>query len=374
MKKILVLLTLALSHQLMANMAEPIFRGSQTSSPFTTHYVDIVQEELNIHILKNYSGAEFNIVYHLESHQSRRKIPMLFYGFEMEDDVEIYLNGQPVSEQRFIDNSEFSNDPDFSDFRHYFDHDHEDINTTNTKIYNGYRGGEWIHLYDLVYFEFDLNSGAHTIQVKYTATPWKEKEGWVDKTAFYYSLDPASQWKSFQSLDIQLTHEVGADPLFISLDSTTIQRNSPQTWHFEQLPGPILEISHTPEISSSANFFIGIGDFNLGIILFVLYGIIFMIWIYSHRKRKGTKPAFSWIALIGTLISPFAFTLAMYLAQLIIEWSIGEHLSQFTYHGGYIFFAFIFSLPWMIGAGVVLFITDAICRNRFGHSSRGRKS
>ena len=373
MKSWLLLLLLTFQTGLFANMAEPIKRGSQTSSPFTTHAVDIIHEQLNIHILQNLSAAEFDITYQLQSLQSRRNIPMLFYGFEMEEDLEIYLDDQLITNRRFIDHNQAATDPLFQDFSHYFQGNAGNENITNAKIYNGYKGGEWAHLYDLVFFEFDLDSGAHTIRVKYTATPWKEKEGWVDKTGFYYSLDPARQWKSFQSLDVQLTHEAVETPLFTSLDSTEIIRNSPQKWHFDSLPVAILEISHTPQLSKTAQVFTGIGSFRMGILLFVLCGLVIMFWIYRRRKRKGNSPPFSWIAMVSTLLSPIIFTASQYLSGLIVAWSVGKYVTEFTYHG-YAIFALFISVPWALGFGFVLFLWDWICRKKWGASSRGVKS
>lgn len=366
MKNGLFLLLLTFQTGLFANMAEPIKRGTQTSSPFTTHAVDIIHEQLNIHILQNLSAAKFDITYQVQSHESQRKIPMLFYGFEMEEDIEIYVDHQLITDRRFIDQHQAATDSLIQDFSHYFQGDADHENTTNTKVYNGYKGGELAHLYDLVFFEFDLDSGAHTIRVKYTATPWKEKEGWVDKTGFYYSLDPASQWKSFQSLDIQLTHETVETPFFTSLDSTQVIRNSPQKWHFDSLPVPILEISQTPQLSNFAQFITGIGSFRIGVSLFILYGLLIMRWIYHRRKRKGNSPIFSWIALVSTLLAPIFFTLAQYFSSFIVEWSVGEHVTEFTYHG-YAIFALFISMPWALGFGVVLFFWDWICRKKWGY-------
>lgn len=344
-------------------MAEPVRRGSQGASFFTPKYVDILHEHIQVHINSGFTEAQFDITYTIKTDRTGQSIPMMFYGYGMEDDFEIILNGQKIDQYRFIEHDKVASDTLFIDFKHYFEYDFYDENSTNVKIYDTYDGVH-AHLYDLMYFEFGLDSGEHVMEVHYNTKPWREQINWVDKTGFYYSLDPAKNWRSFGELDIELFFEDGVTPIYTSIDSVQKIRTYPVKWHFDKIPTPYFEVSHTPQLDGLGKMLVRIGNYNIGIGIFILYILLLMYFIYRHRKRKGTERKFSFIALLGTVISPVAFLMAHYISFVLIEWSIGEDLTDFNTGKSYVLFALFVSFPWLVSCGIVSFLWDCYIRKK----------
>ncbi|MFT5819383.1 MAG: hypothetical protein ACI8ZM_000606 [Crocinitomix sp.] len=61
-KRFFLVLLLALQSSLFANIAESVIHGTVVSSPFTSEYVDILHEELNIIIDSNFKTASFEVI------------------------------------------------------------------------------------------------------------------------------------------------------------------------------------------------------------------------------------------------------------------------------------------------------------------------
>jgi len=77
-RTLLLILLLAVSHPIRANMAEPLTYGTQSALPFISHHVDIISEKLLIRPHSGFSLADIEAEYTISSDSSRQQVPMLF--------------------------------------------------------------------------------------------------------------------------------------------------------------------------------------------------------------------------------------------------------------------------------------------------------
>ncbi len=342
-------------------MAEPVIHGSIGSSPFTSQYVDVTEENLSIKIDEKFRFAQFHIEYHIQSDIDGNQIPLLFYASDIYDSTfQVSIDGVPIVLKEIPYGEKL--DGKFSDFTYFFEQQgksdyyyvmiDEDENT-----------GFSITLDDMRYFETNISKGEHIITVNYTASCWVDQWELINKYSFRYALSPAKYWRSFGKLNISLDLSSCSYTVFTNLP-TTDSSSSIMKWEFDELPVDLLMINFHPEINEKAFFYIGIGPMNLALFLGVFLVLAHLFWVKIHRKRNFNK-RFSTAVIIGSIVVPFIYFITWFRMYDFIDWMIGEHASG---KHGYYFLLFIF-LPFVLPVyWVVIWLYDRYLRQKLDNT------
>jgi len=322
MKKLLSLLFLFSSILANANMAEPIDRrGSSVATPYISQYVDVKHEKINIKIDKDFNTADFYIQYNIEVYKDGSQIPLLFYAKNLTNNFRVFLDGQEIPTQKSP--QRYGIDTTFTDFHYLFgplrktDSGGVEVSEMNNK---------GVMLKDLIYFEANLKTGQHRVEVYYTAKRWRCSVDGVNEYSFQYSLSPASYWLSFGDLDVNIDLSEFKYPITTNLPPLPIENNQMQ-WYFNRLPNQDIVIYYNPDLGFLAGFFawIGAGGFAMfmGIVLFFLYTIV----IKAYRQKYPQK-RFSWAVILGSLLIPLLFMLSWFYGYDLVDYMIGPHASR----------------------------------------------
>jgi hypothetical protein len=220
----------------------------------------------------------------------------------------------------------------------------------------GRNGREIIPLEALRYFEVNLDPGSHHIHVEYTSSVWEDRSDWVKRYNFFYSLEPARYWKSFGSLEVEVSQTGAPLPLHYSLGPPHRQPAPVVAqWSFTQLPADVLEISYHPPLPRLAGWLIKLSPSGLALGMFVLLAIGHGTAII-HRRRRSVQEKISGVALMGSFVVPL-FGLVMYVASFyLIDFLIGPHAS--ARHQGYPFLGLLLYPIIMPAYGGVMLILD----------------
>ncbi len=344
---------------LYANMAEPVNRGSVWSRPFTHEYVDITHEEILVTIDSIFKHAKFDIKYHLKAQKKGIRIPLIFYAARLNDTpIEIKVDGELVSVKDL---------PEYylsdSLILHGFDHIMDTLGQRKMiHLAKSPSSGIYVRTNECKYFETDIDKGEHLIEISYTADQWIDFTDWVTLYQFQYMLSPAQYWRSFGTLDITLDASKTNLPVNTNLgtphegDLKNIAR-----WHFNKLPVETLEINHSPEVSRSARFLINIGPFGIGLIIALLFSILHVFMLRSHRQ-KSPDARFSATLIFGSLVVVAVFFYVWINAHLWIDNVIGEHASS---HHGYVFLVVIFFPIVYLFYLFVMMVFDGFFKSHF---------
>lgn len=346
----------------LANMASPTIPGTLASSPFNSQHIDILHEKILIIPDENFSTASFHIEYHIESNKAGQQIPLLFYAAEYREEFEVSIDGQAIELLSIPEKYRLLEGTPFSDFDLFFaeeDWQHVPISSIHETESSSFH----VYLNDLKYFELDLDTGKHVIQVQYTADRWISRNQWMNRYDFRYALSPAKYWKSFGGLEVTLdasrcTYGIHSNlglPVSGDLSCTA-------TWRFDHLPVDILRISFEPEMPRTARILTDISLDNLGIILGMLFMLFHLMGMYSYRKANPHN-RFSWVMIVGSLLIPFLALCAYVFSFEFVRMLIGEHASNyhFSYVGMY-FVMYPFIMPVYF---LLMWAGDMIFARRF---------
>lgn len=337
MKTILAVFTLFTAQFCMANMASPIVRGTSAADVFSSRNIDITSEHISILINNDRSAARFIIEYHIKADAAGIQIPLLFVAEGYTDSFRVWLDGKSISVAPLPGTYTGSAPSPLDAFKGITGKDNY------VTIYWREQEGYGYRLQNLLYFETDIQPGDHTIRVEYTARPWKDRSGWVNKTSFRYSLTPAKYWRSFGMLDVTVRQE--GEPveyqnnLGAALPGSTAAVSK---WHFTKLPGEYIELEFGPGIKQSARLMILLAPYMpyiAGAILFLLH-LLLMRWYRKTHIRVKYSP----VMILGSILVPI-LALNSYISAINrADNLIGAEASR--YHG-YTFLVFIF-LPLVL--------------------------
>ena len=328
-----------------ANMASPIWKGTSSSSVFSSKDIDILSEKIFIEIDNDFQTAKFIVEYNIRSESSGIQIPLLFLAENFKDSFYIWLDDKKVNVQD-IENKYFDNSS-FLGFSNSLDKE--------TVIYWEEHSGSYYRINDLKYFEADIEKGIHKIRVEYIAYVWINNLDWVREYSFRYSLIPAKYWKSFGNLEIIVEQEGQVRQIVTNLGLPKEKEiKSINTWIFNELPNEYFEISFKPTLNYFAKILISISPLGLWVIATILLVLIHLVFSFFYR-RKNIAKKFSIVVITGSIIIPFLSLRSYVYSYDLIDIVIGEHASQ---RHGYIFLVFFLYPIFVLFYWLTLWIVD----------------
>ncbi len=341
-KSALLIFTLLWAQVTRANMSSPIWRGTVTSTAFSSKDIDILSESIHIKIDEEYQTARYIIEYTLHSDVAGRQIPLLFYAQDYKDSFLVWVDDQSVAIQNIPEQYTTFVHSSLSRFSNV-------INITDPEV--GSVLIQWdknssypYYIKDLKYFETDLKKGIHKVRVTYTANAWTDVSDWIKIYSFHYSLTPAKFWKSFGKLKVTVEQAGIVRPISTNIgapiEQTILAKN---TWMFTRLPGEYLEFTYTPTTGKLAQVLIAIKPFGLSIITAVLLFVLHLWLVIRYRKRQLHKK-YSYVVIIGSWLIPFLILLSYIYSFMLIDYLIGEDAGG---RHGYVFLVVIF-YPFLV--------------------------
>jgi len=326
MKTKLIALFFLLNHLVFANMASPYIDGSKNMCAFSSKDVDILGENIVIHINRYFGTAKFTIEYIIQSEVMGGQIPLLFYAKDYREGFQVWLDGKPIQVLNVpLDYYKTENTP-FVDFSNTFNVVVDEF--AYIPVHWKEDAVEKCHLNELKYFETDLPKGTHSIKVEYTADAWIYEGEWVNDYTYYYSLAPAKYWKSFGTLRMSIYQDGNSNYLNTNLGNPKEgQIGKVSTWEFNQLPVDLIEISYHPEINPLAENLITIEPFGLmclvGVFLLIIHLVILLTSIRKNPLKRHT-----WLIVLGSIIATVLMIYSFFVSYDIIDFLIGEHASK----------------------------------------------
>jgi hypothetical protein len=298
-------------------MASPWKEGTWNGSPFINQYVDILNEKIAVEINEKFDEALFKIEYSIETSKDGIKIPLLFIAMDFKKDFKIWVDGVPKTLEVFAHEYDSKLDSNRTKDFNYFLDENGDVtiwwNKSNGTVQN---------LNALKYFEVDLPKGKHLIQIEYVATPWILSEGWVKEYHFRYSLSPAKYWKSFNKLEVELNNKSTKQITTRLAGQPQIQKEAVLKWEFDSLPTETFEIIYIPPVNNKAAILISIGPYRLSLIVLFLCVLVHFFLAKWYRKKSSKK--YSWVIILGSILSPFIMYLSYVYSYVWIDSLIGE--------------------------------------------------
>ncbi len=321
-----------------ANMASPYIQKTVMSEAYSSRHMDILHEEIKITHLDIYQ-ARFSITYTIKSDSSAWHVPLIF----------------DTMTDRYSENGEFKvwvDDKEVSVYKIPSSYENkESLRWMDSLDYHfSYPQNDVPNLIGLKYFEVRLSAGIHTIKVEYTALAGLNLRSSVKQFFYRYNLKPASYWRSFGSLDIEIDKTVLDGEYRVDFTGTdSIPQGPVSHWHFNQLPQDEFLITFTPKISKLAQIFRVIGADGLTFIFSVLLIILHILLILKYRTAHPEKK-YSPVVIIGSIFLPVIFCFIFMLSFSLIEWVIGEFASQAHGYTFLIFFIYPVLMPiyWII--------------------------
>lgn len=324
MKNKLVLIFILFANICLANMASPLRRGTINANALMSKDVSILQEQIKVRVVKEFTAAEFDIVYSIKTDEEGGQIPLLFLAKDYKADFKVWVDDRQVEIQNIPSYINKIKDSKFAKFENSFEY--TETGYSFVKI-------DWIDyslykLEDFKYFETYLKKGEHKIRVSYTANVWIYNAKWLKEYSFRYALSPASYWKSFGKLSITIINESGIDSITTNL-GTPIEGKFGRisNWTFNHLPVDIFEINYHPVIGNLASILIAIDPFILMIICAVLF-LICHLWLIIRCRKKNVEKRVSWVVVLGSVIFSLLILLSYIASYLLIEKLLGKHVSS----------------------------------------------
>jgi hypothetical protein len=324
-------------------MDSPYWPGTAMSEAYSSRHMDILHEQIKMTHLDVYQ-AKFSITYTIKSDRSGWPVPLIF----------------DTMTDRYGENGEFKvwvDDKEVSVYRIPSSYEEEgSLRWMDSLDYNfSYSQDNVPNLIGLKYFEAQLPEGIHTIKVEYTALAGQDLRGSVKEFHYTYNLKPASYWRSFGFLDIEIDATVLDGEYQVNFTgSDSILPGSVSHWHFSQLPQDVLILTFTPRISKFAQIFNGIGPDILTLIFSVLLIILHVQLIFKYRVAHPDKK-YSPVVIIGSIFLPIVFCLIFMLSFSLVDLVIGEFASG---RHGYIFIIFFIYPVLMPVYWVVMWLID----------------
>lgn len=300
----------------LANMASPVRKGTVNGNALTSRNIQILSERIDITLSKNSAIASFDVVYNVRTTVAGRQVPLLFVADDYERDFEVWTDDKPVTVQQVTDS-----------FR------------TTLSAFDDFIAGH--PAAELQYFETGLDTGIHTIRVRYAARPATDHPTWINTCTLEYLLEPAKRWKSFGQLDIVL--HIAGFPYAITTDlPPPVRTDSTMTWHFNGIPQNSFSITYKATPRDVVAKLINIGPFPFAVVLSVLL-LLLNLWLMA-RYRRRSKKRFNPFVIAGSLLVPFLFCFSFVLFDGLINALLPPLLRS---PDGYVFLVFIIFYPFV---------------------------
>ncbi len=350
LKQALTIILFLIGELCCANMASPIKAGTYSSSAFSSRDIDIIKEEINLQIAKDFKTAAYVIEYFIKTDTAGKQIPLLFYALDYQGDFNVWVDNQEVTLLQIPSEYTTTSNTPFSKFSNSVDSSVRQGESETVAISWGKNSRLVYELRDLKYFELDLSKGEHTIRVEYTANVWTDISNWVKQFSFRYSLSPAKNWKSFGSLQILLNVSAYNSSVTTNLGSPNSGKlDSIAVWNFTKIPSEYFEIVSTPPISKFAKIMIAIGPTGITLIIALLFMSFHVIAIKEYRKREPIK-GYSWVVIVGSVTIPFLILISFMFSFTLIDSAIGEAAGK--YHGypflAVVLYPLVLPVYWLI--------------------------
>lgn len=246
MKFIVLFFVLSLTKITWANMACPFIWGTNSSTALTSKDIDIIRENLFIRIDRKFEEAKYRIQYFIETPKSGLQIPLLFFAKQYKGDFRVWVDNREIEIKKIDEYIKKVGGTKFREFDKYFNK--PTVNKDNPETISVFWSehlGDVIELSDLQYFEVNLSKGTHCIEVKYTSDSYTLID---EKDFFIYSLSPASFWKSFNKLHVEVDNTSFGREIKTNLGSPlTGKLDSVATWEFDKIPHKFLELTFVKE-------------------------------------------------------------------------------------------------------------------------------
>lgn len=328
MKQAFIVIFFLLQLPALANMAEPVQRGTFGSRPFTNEFVDVLHENLFIRLDEQFKFADFEIEYEIESSKNGIDIPLLFYASEYYDDFTVFMDGKKVEIKDIPFDLQTPDNTKFKDFSYFFEYNER--NSRKETVWIGYSANRAIgaKISNFLYFETDIPKGKHKIRVTYTATNWRDGWDWINEYSFRYALSPAKYWRSFGTLSLTIDATNFNHPINVNVGNPSHGNiDSVAVWTFENLPEEVLKVSYKPKVSAVAGALMFIGPGGLAGITGLVLVICHIAAVIVYRKRKP-EIRYSAVVIIGSILLPLIFVFSWMYFYSFIDDVIGENASR----------------------------------------------
>lgn len=305
-----------LSTQGYANMAEP----PRNVAPFTSKHTDILNERIVVTLDQYFNTADFDVTYHIETDSAGMQIPMVFLALgHFKQDFKVNVDDSALTTITGYDPLLFN----FKGFNKVITPERE------TEISIRWPKGETETCYpeELRYFKINLTKGKHTIRVTYQAFSWdRNYMGLIPERRFYYSLEPAKEWKSFGALEIEINNSQFHLPITTDLGVPAKgHTDSVAVWEFKNLPQDGFEIQFEYKLGILTRALIFIGPLKFSLLLTLLFIFFHIRSIRNRRKRRLLKSRS--LIMLGSMLIPLLFALSCLVCYSIIESSVVDQLS-----------------------------------------------
>lgn len=349
MKRFLLFITFfAVYISAFANMSSPYRNGSRTSEAYSSKDIDILNEKIDITLLKT-GQARFKIVYTIQSDRIGRQIPLIFdtmtdHYASGDGDFKVWVNEEEVAVYSIPSTYE---NPDALRWIDSID------------SYLNYSRKEIPDLIGLKYFEVNIPEGINTIKVEYVADATGYLARPVIEFIYNYNLEPARYWRSFGDLYIKVdASEIDAG-IETDLKGSSIFAGV-EEWHFSELPQDTFTLSYTPKVGWFASLMIAIEGGGLALIITLFLIILHFYWILRYRKGNPGK-RFSPAVIVGSIVVPLIFCLLYVVLPELVDWIIGDYASR---RHGYLFLIFFMYPVFLIVYFLIAWLVDLARKQR----------
>lgn len=307
-----------------ANMASPKIDETPVGSAISSKDIHVLSEYIRIQFSNKFSFAEFTVEYTIRSPKNGVQVPLIFYAKNYDKDVGLFdvkLDGQPISVLDFSDTSSLNV------FIDKYKNDFKIREGYLMMSFDSLNALEAFALDDSKYFEVDIDSGIHKIEVRYRTYAGIYNGPWVQESFVEYALRPAKYWKSFQNLKIEIIQ--GDEVLDYSTNLGPSQEGAiskVNTWIFDTLPADDIVINYRPPISGFAQLLINVSPYWIAFIVASIFAFFHWWWIVFYR-RKHPKIWLSIATVAGALIIPAIFCVVYVFSYPLIDFFIGNHAS-----------------------------------------------
>lgn len=337
----LALLLVLLARVCLANMASPYVYGTKVSTAFSSSSIDILSEKIFVAIDSRFQTAAYTVEYSIKTDTGGMQTPLLFYAQNYKSDFKVWVDGVLINLLQIPENDAKAHSHRFKKFSDAFDNATDTTKAQQVTIYWDENWADTYPLSDLKYFEAKLSKGLHKIRVEYTADRWLRKHSWINEYSFKYALSPAKFWRSFGTLQINISasnfNNITTN-LYKGADQVS---GDTKTWNFTNLPGNTFEITYTPQLSGLASTLISIEPVGLAVILGLLLVFIHVIWVIKYRKLHPQNK-YSVVVISGSLLLPALVIIAYLFSFSVIDSLLGDNASH--YHGYIFLIIFIYPI------------------------------
>jgi hypothetical protein len=325
MKYILILALLLQSVFCMANSASPFFAtGDKAGTASSSRDVDILKEKIILELDKQAGQGHYTVIYYIKTDKEGKQIPLLFNAMNYAGGFKVWVDDQPVTILAIPGGSSDSLRAALKGFGHvYLKNGKSDPHVSEPQPDPDFS--------DYQYFEAPLSKGEHIIRVEYVASPSGSKGDWVNRYSFEYSLWPASYWRSFGSLEIELHANSEIKRIETNLGTPVTTTPGILVWQFDKIPIEVFSISYEPKLTGLAGVMTAIGPFGFTVAFTILLLIINAALI--KREYRIATRYFTWSAGLLGLIMPVFIFIAFFCSYPLIDAVIGVEATHFHYVG-----------------------------------------